>query len=123
MNMTKKEIRLELAKSFLRGFAFNDAENLNKLYEWVIGDDKEESDDDSKNTSAIEYLQTCELTGAVSYKAICEACEQYGIKTVKDLIEFGGLKLMEYPRVGQKAINMISNQLFEDFNVNGWHKR
>ena len=121
--MTKKEIRLELAKSFLRGFAFNDAENLNKLYEWVIGDDKEESDDDSKNTSAIEYLQTCELTGAVSYKAVCEACEHVGIKTVKDLIEFGGIKLMEFPRVGQKAVNKVSNKLAEDFNISGWHKR
>lgn len=58
-----------------------------------------------------------------NYKTICARCSELGIKTIGDLVRFGGRKFREDKNVGVKTAAIISDTLQEYFDIDNWFSK
>ena len=62
-----------------------------------------------------------ELTG--NYKTICQRCNELGIKTVGQLVRYGGRKMRESHNIGDKTAGLISDTLQREYGIDNWFSK
>lgn len=62
-----------------------------------------------------------EMTG--NYKTICQRCNELDIKTVGQLVRYGGRKMRESSDVGAKTAALISDTLQREFGIDNWFSK
>lgn len=62
-----------------------------------------------------------EMTG--NYKTISVRCSELGIKTIGDLVRYGGREMRKDKNIGLKTAAIISDTLQEHFGIDNWFSK